>query len=55
MRLKLSLLLVFDMDGVLIDASKSYRVAVQKTFQLFARQEIAAEELSATKKTRRPK
>lgn len=41
---------VFDMDGVLIDASKSYRVAVQKTFQLFARQEIAAEELSATKK-----
>lgn len=48
--LKVKPTIVFDMDGVLIDASKSYRVAVQKTFQLFARQEIAAEELSATKK-----
>lgn len=48
--LKIKPTIVFDMDGVLIDASKSYRVAVQKTFQLFARQEVAAEELSATKK-----
>jgi len=42
--------IVFDMDGVLIDASKSYRVAVQKTFKQFSAQEVSAEELSATKK-----
>ena len=42
--------IVFDMDGVLIDASKSYRVAVQKTFKQFSGQEVSAEELSATKK-----
>lgn len=42
--------IVFDMDGVLIDASKSYRAAVQKTFNQFSGLEVSAEELSATKK-----
>lgn len=42
--------IVFDMDGVLIDASKSYRVAVQKTFKHFSDKEVAPEEISAVKK-----
>lgn len=42
--------IVFDMDGVLVDASKSYRVAVQKTFNHFCGREVSAEEISATKK-----
>lgn len=41
---------VFDMDGVLIDASKSYRVAVQKTFKTFTDKEVSMEEISQTKK-----
>lgn len=42
--------IAFDMDGVLVDASKSYRVAVQKTFNYFTKLEVTAEEISATKK-----
>lgn len=42
--------LVFDMDGVLFDASKSYRVSVQKTFNNFAGKEVTLEEISAAKK-----
>lgn len=42
--------IVFDMDGVLIDASKSYRVAVQKTFNKFSGKEVTMEEISQTKK-----
>lgn len=42
--------IVFDMDGVLIDTSKSYRVAVQKTFQHFSKQEITLEDISEAKK-----
>lgn len=42
--------IVFDMDGVLIDASKSYRVAIQKTFNFFTGKEVTMEEISATKK-----
>lgn len=41
---------VFDVDGVLIDASKSYRVAVQKTFNTFSGKEVSMEEISQTKK-----
>jgi histidinol-phosphate aminotransferase len=48
--LKIKPTIVFDMDGVLIDASKSYRVASQKTFNQFSGLEVTAEELSATKK-----
>lgn len=42
--------IVFDMDGVLIDASKSYRVAVQKTFKHFSSKDVSSEEISETKK-----
>lgn len=42
--------IIFDMDGVLIDASKSYRVAVQKTFEYFAKKEVSLEKISQTKK-----
>lgn len=42
--------IVFDMDGVLFDASKSYRVAVQKTFNNFAGKDVEPEEISAAKK-----
>lgn len=42
--------IVFDMDGVLMDASKSYRVAVQNTYEHFAGKKVAPEEISATKK-----
>ena len=48
--LKIKPTIVFDVDGVLIDASKSYRVAVQKTFNQLSGKEVTAEELSATKK-----
>lgn len=48
--LKIKPTIVFDMDGVLIDASKSYRVAVQKTFEQLTGKQVGAEELSATKK-----
>lgn len=41
---------VFDMDGVLIDASKSYRVAIQKTFNEFTGKEVTTDEISQTKK-----
>lgn len=48
--LKIKPTIAFDMDGVLVDASKSYRVAVQETFKQFSGQEVTAEEISATKK-----
>lgn len=48
--LKIKPTIIFDMDGVLIDASKSYRVAVQKTFNHFTDKEVSTEEISATKK-----
>lgn len=42
--------IVFDMDGVLFDASKSYRVAVQRTFNHFSGKDVDPEEISAAKK-----
>lgn len=48
--IKIKPTIVFDMDGVLIDASKSYRVAVQKTFEHFANKKVTSEEISQTKK-----
>jgi histidinol-phosphate aminotransferase len=48
--LKVRPTIVFDMDGVLIDASKSYRVAVQETFKHFSGKEVCAKEISAVKK-----
>lgn len=48
--IKIKPTIVFDMDGVLVDASKSYRVAVQKTFHYYADKEVSMEEISQTKK-----
>lgn len=48
--LKIKPTIVFDMDGVLVDASKSYRVAAQKTFNYFSGKEVTLEEISQTKK-----
>lgn len=48
--LKIKPSIAFDMDGVLIDASKSYRVAIQKTFLQITGKEVSKEEISATKK-----
>lgn len=42
--------IAFDMDGVIVDASKSYRVAVQNTFKHFTGKEVATEVISETKK-----
>ena len=41
---------IFDMDGVIVDASKSYRVAVQKTFKYFAKKDVSTEKISDAKK-----
>lgn len=48
--LKIKPTIVFDMDGVLIDVSKSYRVAIQETFKYFAQKELSLEEISEAKK-----
>jgi HAD superfamily phosphatase len=48
--LKIKPTIAFDMDGVLMDASKSYRVAVQKTFKHFAGKDVLPEDISAAKK-----
>ena len=48
--LKIKPTIIFDVDGVLMDASKSYRVAVQKTFNHFSNKDVSSEELSAAKK-----
>ncbi len=41
--------LVFDMDGVLIDAGNSYRFAIQKTFEFFAEKKISQEAIQEAK------
>lgn len=48
--LKIKQTIVFDMDGVLMDASTSYRVSVMNTFEHFAGKKITAAEISETKK-----
>lgn len=47
--LKIKPYLVFDMDGVLIDASNSYRIAIEKTFEKFSGRKITKEEIQAAK------
>ena len=47
--LKIKPSLVFDMDGVLVDARKSYRVAIEKTFEKFAGKTISQKEIQAAK------
>lgn len=41
--------IVFDIDGVLIDASKSYRVAIQKTYEHYTGKEVSTEKIQAIK------
>ncbi len=48
--LKIKPTIAFDMDGVLVDASKSYRVAVQNTFEYFTNKKVSPEEISDAKK-----
>lgn len=47
--LKIKPSLVFDMDGVLVDARNSYRVAIERTFEKFANKKVSQEEIQAAK------
>ncbi len=40
---------LFDMDGVLVDVSRSYRLAVQQTLEIFLKQTIDFDEIQAYK------
>ncbi len=42
-------LLIFDIDGVLVDVSKSYRIAIKQTVEYFTGKEITLEEIHALK------
>lgn len=42
-------LLIFDMDGVLIDVENSYRLSIQKTFEHFAAKPISPEAIQEAK------
>lgn len=47
--LKVKSALVFDMDGVLVDARKSYRVAIEKTYEYFAKKQVSQKEIQDAK------
>ena len=47
--LKVKPALVFDMDGVLVDARQSYRVAIEKTYEKFAGKKVSQEAIQAAK------
>ena len=42
-------LIVFDMDGVLIDASNSYRIAIRETFLYFSKKSVSLDEIQEWK------
>ena len=42
-------MIVFDMDGVLIDTRNSYRKAIQKTFEFFTNKDVSFEEIQSAK------
>ena len=42
-------LIVFDMDGVLIDASASYRIAIQETYMYFSKKQVSLSEIQEWK------
>ena len=42
-------LLIFDIDGVLVDVSSSYRVAIKQTVEHFTGREVSLEEIQALK------
>ncbi|MGN0004774.1 MAG: histidinol-phosphate transaminase [Candidatus Gastranaerophilaceae bacterium] len=41
--------LIFDMDGVLVDVSNSYRTTIKKTYEFFANKEISYDKISEAK------
>ncbi len=41
--------ILFDMDGVLVDVSQSYRTAIQKTAEFFTKQEVTKEQIQEFK------
>ena len=47
--LKIKPSLVFDMDGVLVDARNSYRVTIQKTFEKYAGKSVTSDEIQRVK------
>lgn len=47
--LKIKPYLVFDMDGVLIDARNSYRAAIEKTYEHFANKKVTQAEIQKAK------
>ena len=47
--LKIKPTLVFDMDGVLLNATQSYRVAIQKTFEYFSGKKLDVSEIQEIK------
>ncbi len=47
--LKIKPYLVFDMDGVLVDASNSFRIAVAKTYEKFSGKEISQDRIQEAK------
>lgn len=47
--LKVKPTLIFDIDGVLVDASKSYRVAIQKTYEQYTGQGVSAGTIQSIK------
>ncbi|EKE02749.1 MAG: histidinol-phosphate transaminase [uncultured bacterium] len=42
-------LIVFDMDGVLIDTTNSYRIAIRETYKHFSKQDITPEQIQHAK------
>jgi len=42
-------ILIFDIDGVLVDVSRSYRVAIKQTVEYFTEKEITFEEIQSLK------
>lgn len=46
---KTSKLLIFDIDGVLVDTSKSYRMAIKSTFEFFAKKELSFDKIREAK------
>ncbi len=44
-----SKLMIFDIDGVLVDTSKSYRFAIKSSFEFFAKRELSFDEIQTAK------
>lgn len=42
-------LIIFDIDGVLVDTSKSYRMAIKSTFEFFAKKELSFDKIREAK------